>query len=139
MKKHDKSSISKARQNLLFLCSELERLVKQIVNSKEITKGTICEKRRKCGNQKCRCSKGELHITRILSYSHKGKSRIIHLSKYSLLELTKLEKQVKEYQQFRKSRAKIVAYAKLLIKEINQMEQALKVAVAPSAKGGDND
>ena len=136
MSKQDKNQISALRQNIISIITKVDRLVEKVINTKLVTKGTICEKRRKCGNANCRCAKGDLHVTKILSFSHKGKSRIIHLSKYTVLELSKLEKQVKDYQQFRSSRAKIVYYLKMLIKELNRMEQNILMEVAPPTKGG---
>lgn len=139
MSKQGKIKISETRQKILSIIKTIDQLVSNIINTKVVTKGTICEKRRKCGYPGCKCASGELHVTKILSFSHKGKSRIIHLSRYSDLELSKLEKQAKEYQQFRRSRASIVYYSKLLIKEINRMEQNISMETAPPEKGGDND
>jgi hypothetical protein len=139
MNKQDKNQISAIRQKIVSIITTVDRLVEGVLNTRAVTKGTICEKRRKCGNPKCKCAKGELHVTKILSFSDKGKSRIIHLSKYSELELSRLEKQVKNYQQFRTSRAKIVHDLKLLIREINRMEQNILMDVAPSGRGGENE
>ncbi len=139
MSKQDKNQISAIRQNIVSIITAIDRLAEKIISAKLATKGTICEKKRKCGNPNCRCAKGELHTTKILSFSHKGKSRILHLSKYTDLELSKLEKQVKDYQQFRINRAKIAHYFKLLIREINRMEQHILIEVARPGKGGDNE
>jgi Family of unknown function (DUF6788) len=139
MSKQDKIQISATRQKIASIITTIEGLVEGIISSSMLTKGTICEKKRKCGNPKCRCARGELHVTKILSYSDKGKSRIIHLSKYSDMELSRLEKQVNNYQRFRTSRARIVNYCKLLIRELNVMERTILMDVASSGKGGKHE
>ena len=139
MSKQGKIQVSAIKQEILSIKQAISRSIESILSSNLVTKGTICEKRRKCGNKVCKCARGDLHVTKILSFSHKGKSRIIHLSRYSDLELRKLEKRVKEYQKFRRSRAQIVYYFKLLIKEINRMEQNISMEAALPEKGGEND
>lgn len=133
-----KKQASKNRQQLIRLSKTLPNQLENILSSKTLIKGSICEKRRKCGNPRCRCAHGELHSTKILSFSDGGKSHIIHLSKYSILELSEIERQVKEYQRFRKSRAKIVENFKQIISEINKLERSLLIDVN-TKKGKNND
>jgi len=45
-----------------------------------MVRGSVYTMRRKCGKDYCRCMKGELHETPVLSYSEKGKTRIVALS-----------------------------------------------------------
>jgi len=138
MSKKSKIQASEIRQKILSISKTINRYIESIISSNLVTKGTICEKKRRCGNAGCKCTRGDLHVTKILSFSHKGKSRIIHLSRYSDLELRHLEKRVRRYQQFRRSRAQIVYYFKLLITEINRMEQNILMEAASPGKGGDN-
>lgn len=70
----------------------------------------------------------------VLSLSHKGKTRLIPLTKYSGAELMKIRKAVKEYQGFRYNRAKAVRQFKRLITEINKLERNL-LREAASKKG----
>ena len=133
-----KKQASKNRQQLIRLSKTLPNQLENIISSKNLIKGSICEKRRKCGNPRCRCAHGELHTTKILSFSDGGKSHIIHLSKYSVLELSEIEQQVKQYQRFRKSRAKIVENFKRVISEINKLERSLLIDVN-TKKGKNND
>lgn len=139
MSKKNNIQVSAVRQKILSITKMLDRHIERIISSNLVTKGSICEKKRRCGNAGCRCARGDLHVTKILSFSHEGKSRIIHLSRYSDVELHRLEKRVKDYQQFRRSRAQIVYYFKLLIKEINRMEQNISIEAALPEKGGDNE
>ena len=135
MKKNNASTISNIKQQILSLSKGINTLSGAIIKSKTITKGTIYNQRKKCGHKKCKCYTGQLHETKVISFNEQGKTRLIPLTKYSILELSKIERQVKEYQQFRKSRAKIVRHFKQLIAEINKLEKILLIEVLPQEKG----
>jgi len=113
----------------------MNTLLNTIVKTKNITKGTIYNQKKKCGHKNCKCFTGQLHQTRLISFNEQGKTRLIPLTKYSMLELSKIERQVNEYQRFRKSRAKIVRHFKQLITEINKLEKSLLIEVLPKEKG----
>lgn len=49
-------------------------------NKPLMLRGTLYTFRRKCGNPNCRCHRGELHESPALSYSVKGRTRLITLS-----------------------------------------------------------
>ena len=59
---------------------------------------------------------------------------MIPLTKYSKTELFKIKNQVEQYRQFRKARTEIVYYFKLLLEELNKLEQSLLLGV-PAKKG----
>ena len=135
MSKKNTTQISKARQEIITLSKGMNTLLNTIVKTKNITKGTIYDQKKKCGHKNCKCFTGQLHQTRLISFNEQGKTRLIPLTKYSILELSKIERQVKEYQHFRKSRAKIVRYFKQLTTEINMLEKNLLIDVIPKKKG----
>ena len=132
--------ISRSKQRILALCAEVSSCCDQLLKAaaKTITKGSIYTQKKKCGNPHCRCARGQLHTARILSFSHEGKTRLIPLTKYFLIEVMEIEKQVKSYQRFRHNRAEIVHCFKELIGEINKLENALRIEV-PGAKKGAGD
>lgn len=113
-------------------------LANTIIKTRDITKGSIYEQKKKCGHKNCKCYTGKLHTTKLLSFNEKGKTRLIPLTKYSILELSEIERQVKEYQRFRKGRAKIVENFKQIISEINKLERSLLIDVN-TKKGKNND
>lgn len=122
---------SKSRQQLLNISREINTCLDSIRHVKKLTKGTICNKTRKCGNPHCKCRNGKQHTTKILSLSHEGRSKVIHLGKYSILELAHIEKQVKAYQRFRTVRAHLANELKLLMAEINTLEHNLLIEIVP--------
>ena len=48
-------------------------------NESLVIRGSVVKVRRSCGKSQCKCSKGELHQTWALSYSHQGHTRMIAL------------------------------------------------------------
>jgi hypothetical protein len=124
-------NVSITRQRLLHLGREIITYLNSIVYAKKLTKGTLCNKIRKCGNPHCTCAHGRPHISKILSSSHHGHSKVIHLGKYSVLELRRIENQVKAYQRFRKARAEVAHMLKEIMTEINTLEQNLLVEIVP--------
>lgn len=138
MDKRRKGQASKIRQEILTISGTIANAMAEVIKARTLIKGTICQKVRKCGNPTCKCSRGELHETTILSFSDNGKSRIIHLSKHSAEELSRITKNVKEYQRFRKVRADIVYYFKQIIVKLNKLERTLIIEVSP-AKGAEDD
>ncbi len=49
-------------------------------NKPMMLRGTLYTFRRKCGNKNYRCHRGELHESLALSYSVKGRTRLITLT-----------------------------------------------------------
>ena len=134
----DNTTISNAKQKIITLSKGIKRQLEIIVNTKDITKGSIYNQKKKCGHKNCKCARGQLHQTRVLSFNENGKTHLIPLTKYSINELYKIEWQVKKYQDFRRSRAKIVKHFKQLTEEINKLEQVLLIEI-DSMKGKTND
>lgn len=42
-----------------------------------MVRGTILQLRRRCGKPQCRCAEGEPHVSWVLSYSEKGRTRML--------------------------------------------------------------
>lgn len=129
--------ISKARQRLRSFSRDLSSLLNTIINTNAITKDTIYNQKKKCGNKNCKCTRGKLHHTKILSLSHESKTRLIPLTKFTFIELSRIEHQVRYYQRFRRARAEITRYFNTLLAEINKLGQNLLIEVAP--KKGENN
>ncbi len=131
------SQASANRLQVLTLSKELTVLSATLVKIREMTKGTIYIQKRKCGNKNCKCARGELHSTRVLSYKQQGKTRLICLTKYSAPELSMIEKRVQKYQQFRRTRATLASRFKLLLSEINKLEQSVTITIPIKKGAGD--
>ena len=135
MEKRTSLQTSKSRQQLLSYSKAISRLLEGVLSSRAILKGTVYKQRKKCGNANCKCARGELHTANILSFSEEGSTRLIPLTKYSLFEFSKIKNQVERYRQFRRERAEIVRYFKLIQEELNKLEKSLTMTIPPP-KGG---
>ena len=136
---------STKRKHILALIKEAASLVYKLIKILALSKGTIYTHQRKCGNKNCKCSRGQLHSTKALSFSHAGKTHYKSLTKCSFSEFSQLEKQVKQYQKFRRYRSRIVFCFRNLITEINNLEQCLLTTLptkgvdyAPEKPGREN-
>lgn len=61
-----------------------------------MVRGSLLRLRRKCGKSNCRCAEGELHASWVLSYSLKGRTRMLLIPE---AELTGVRKALARYRQ----------------------------------------
>lgn len=118
-KKADIQTLSRLRQDLRHLVVELERTIEAVFGRGPLVKGTVYEMARKCGKPSCVCSRGELHRSTVLSWSHKGKTRLMSIPPERLVEL---RGKSEEYQRLRGARAKVAAIGKKMLAAIDQIE-----------------
>ena len=118
--KTDIQTLSRLRQDLRRLVVELERSIKPVFGRGPLVKGTVCEMARKCGKPSCACSRGELHHSTILSWSHKGKTKLMSIP---LERLVELREKSEEYRRLRSARAEVSASAKKMLAAIDQIER----------------
>lgn len=76
----------KARQNEMMksvkqLHSKRKRILQKIPHSAGIIKGSLVTMARICGKPKCRCQRGQKHISLYLSQSIKGKTKMTYVAK----------------------------------------------------------
>ncbi|HAM49322.1 MAG TPA: hypothetical protein DCP92_00970 [Nitrospiraceae bacterium] len=98
----------------------MEHAVEPIFGGDPLVKGSVYEMARKCGNPSCRCTRGQLHKSIVLSWSHQGKTRLMSLPAERIAEL---RAKSEEYQRFRKARARVAAISKELLSVIDRMEK----------------
>jgi len=119
-KKADTQALSRLRQDLRRLVAELEGSIEAVFGRGPLVKGTVYEMARKCGKPSCACARGELHRSTVLSWSHKGKTRLMSIPAE---RLTELRKKSEEYQHLRGARAEVSAIAKKMLAVIDQIER----------------
>ncbi len=119
-KKADTQTLSRLRQDLRRLVGELERSIEAVFGHGPLVKGTVYEMARKCGKPSCACAQGELHRSTVLSWSHRGKTRLMSVPPERLLEL---RGKSEEYQRVRGARARVSAIAKKMLEVIDQSER----------------
>jgi len=112
-KKKDIQSLSRLRLDLRRLLRELERSVEVVFGRDPLVKGNVYELARKCGKPSCACTQGQLHKSMVLSWSDRGKTRLLSIPPE---RLTELRVKSEEYSRFRKARADVtVLYRQILV------------------------
>jgi hypothetical protein len=118
--KKDIQSLSRLRQDLRRLLNEMERSVETVFGRDPMVKGTVYEMARKCGKPSCACTRGQLHRSTVLSWSHRGKTRLLSIPPE---RLTELRGKTEEYQRLRRARAQVSAICKQMLAIIDRIEK----------------
>jgi hypothetical protein len=104
--------LSGLRQTLARLKDRPGKLLPIFLEGYPMVKGTVYPLRRRCGRPNCRCARGKLHETIVLSASISGRSRLWTVPAD---QVEKMRKLTRRYQRFRTARADFVKlYAKIL-------------------------
>lgn len=99
--------------------AELERSLEAVYGRDPLVKGNVYEMARKCGKPSCACSRGELHRSMALSWSHRGKTRLMTIPPERLLEL---REKSEEYLRVRGARARVSVICKEVLSVMDRME-----------------
>ena len=113
-------TVSRLRQELRRLIVALEESIEPVFDRGPVVKGTVCEMTRKCGKPSCACSRGALHRSMVLSWSHKGKTRLMAIPPE---RLTELQEKSEAYQRLRGARADVSVIARKMLNAIDQIDQ----------------
>ena len=104
--------LSRLRQTLVRLKDRPGKLLPIFLEGYPMVRGTVYPLRRRCGKPNCRCARGKLHETTVLSASISGRSRLRAIPADQVEKMSKL---TKRYQRFRTARADFVKlYTKML-------------------------
>jgi hypothetical protein len=112
-------SISHLRQELRRLLEDLECSVEVVFGRAPLIKGNVYEMARKCGKPSCTCTRGQLHKSLVLSWSHQGKTRLKSIPAEKLAEL---RRKSEEYLRFRRARAQVTVIHKQMLEVIDRIE-----------------
>jgi len=112
-------SLSRLRQELRRLLADLERSLEVVFGRTPLIKGTVYEMARKCGKPTCACTRGQLHKSLVLSWSHQGKTRLKAIPPE---KLAKVRRKSEEYARFRRGRAQISVINKQMLEVIDHIE-----------------
>jgi hypothetical protein len=112
-------SLSRLRQELRRLLADLERSLEVVFSRTPLIKGTVYEMARKCGKPSCACTRGKLHKSLVLSWSHQGKTRLKSIPPEKLAEI---RHKSEEYLHFRQARAQVNVIHKRMLDVIDRIE-----------------
>lgn len=119
-RKTDIETLSRLRQDLQRLLEDLKRSVKVVFGRSSLVKGNVYEMARKCGKPTCACTRGELHRSIVLSWSHRGKTRLMSISSGRLAEL---RRKSEEYLRVRRARAHVSVLYKQILAVMDRIEK----------------
>jgi hypothetical protein len=100
--------------------ADLRRVLKVVFGRSVLVKGNVYELARKCGKPNCVCTRGQLHRSMVLTWSEKGKSRLLSLPPERVREV---QKKSKEYLRFRRARARVTEIHRDLLALLDRIEK----------------
>ena len=115
-----REELSRLRSALGNRLVELRRVLKVVFGRSALVKGNVYELARKCGKPNCICTRGELHRSMVLTWSEKGKSRLLSLSSERVVEV---KKKSEEYLRFRRARARVTEIHRDILALLDRIEK----------------
>jgi|SRR5579859_7516699 len=116
-----KQQLSSLRSQLLKTQQELPQLLEECLGREPLLPGSLYTLRRKCGKPNCRCSRGELHESTVLSYRGQGRPRNISPPPE---QIESLQSMTHAYRHCRQARAKLMRWQRQLLAVVDALEAA---------------
>jgi len=113
--------LSSLRSQLLAVQHQLPQLLEECLGREPLLPGSLYTLRRKCGKPNCRCSRGELHESTVLSYRGQGRPRNISPPPE---QLGALQSMTRDYRRCRQARAHLVRWQRQLLKLVDALQAA---------------
>lgn len=126
MKKNDASAL---RSRIRSLKQKLGHVLDELVSQRQgLIRGYWGTRARRCGNPTCRCTRGELHVSKYLSASVDGVTRLVHVP---ARDEVKVAQCVRRYQRWRGLHGDVGALGAELLAVINKLGEALLESYPP--------
>lgn len=113
--------LSSLRSQLHHAQQLLPGLLEACFTREPLLPGSLYTLRRKCGKPSCRCSRGELHESTVLSYRGQGKPRNLAPAPEHLPALRDL---TDHYRRCRQARAQLVRWQRQLLNIVDALQAA---------------
>jgi len=117
---------SRQRQLLRELLDNHQRLIENLLQVRQLLKGSVYELNTRCGKPSCHCAApdGARHSSPVLSWSHRGKTQLRTLAAKDLDRIRRLSE---NYRQFRQTRTALVKLHQRTLTTIDRLERALRL------------
>lgn len=112
--------LSRLRQTLREHLADLEKCLEVVFGRAPMVKGNVYELARKCGKPACACTRGALHRSMVLTWSHEGKSKLFSIPPE---RLSALQEKSEEYLRFRRARARVTEICKKIVGVLDRIEK----------------
>jgi hypothetical protein len=113
--------LSDLRSQLRQSQQELQTLLEAFLGRESLLPGSVYILRRKCGKKNCRCARGELHESTVLSYRGQGRTQNVSPPPEQIPTLRKL---TGDYRHCRQARAQLVRLQQQMLKVVDALEAA---------------
>lgn len=113
--------LSSLRSQLALVQQELPRLLERCFGRESLLPGSLYTLRRKCGKPNCRCTRGELHESTVLSYRGQGRPRNVSPAPE---QIDALRQMTDDYRRLRQARAQFVRWQRRLLALLDALESA---------------
>jgi hypothetical protein len=126
-----KQKFSRQRRSLVRLFEEARRLIEPYLSDKPVIKGSVYELRRKCGKPGCRCTRGELHRSMVVTDSEKGKKSLRMIPRGFLVDV---RIKVQRYRRLRRARVRLVEVQAKMLRVMDEMEAMRREEIPRAGK-----
>jgi len=125
---------SRLRQKLWQVYRAVTRTLRLLQAEAPMVQGSLYLLRRKCGKPNCRCTRGELHASWVLTRSESGRSRLYPVRPEHLATLRPL---AREYQRWQLARARLVKQCAEMVALIDELAEGRLQTWPPEKSDGD--
>ena len=123
---------SRLRQRLGESIARWAQLIRSIQGERgPLVRGVYVEAGRRCGKQSCRCTRGELHGTAMISAKIGGRTRNTYVP---LEDREQVQQAALRYRRLRRARAEIAKLTRETLALIDALERALTRPYPPDDK-----
>jgi hypothetical protein len=117
---NQREELSRLRSALGDRLTELRQVLKVVFGRSALVKGNVYELARKCGKPNCTCTRGQLHRSMVLTWSEKGKGRLLSVPSERIAEV---KKKSEEYLRFRRARARVTEIHRDILALLDRIEK----------------
>jgi hypothetical protein len=115
-----KQQLSQLRTKLHRTQEEISQVLEQFQGRRALLPASLYTLKRRCGKEGCRCARGQLHATTVLSYRGGEKPQTITPLADRIESLKAI---TDEYRRVRQARARLVRLQQQLLGIIDQIQQ----------------
>lgn len=112
--------VARLRQELWRTYHALARTLRTLQLDGPMVQGSLYQLRRKCGKPNCRCARGELHASWVLTRSESGKNRLYSVP---VDQRGRLRPLTREYRRWQLARARLVKQSAAMVVLIDRLAE----------------
>jgi len=126
MRRRKLEEASRVRGELRQAWQQMGTFLERLGGRSVLVRGTLYERRRRCGRRGCRCERGGLHVSEAFCVSQAGRTKHLRLQG---VNRERLREGVENYRRFRAARRQLRATCWRLLALADQMEQVRCVSL----------